>query len=466
MKKNEKLDPTNQEMARKEYDIPLTKTITTANKNIHSFFMRSDNSYFVKENECYPAYKTMSDRVVVVKMLCDTVEVCDFTESISECSGSTTSESISCSENMPAIKTYQVDGLFSGNVFSPVSTADLLLKLCSALPCFSNHFICLVFKDTLRRSELLFMINILLNYKSGKGILLLPESLAICINLSVQNSIVIYAQDDSTYITIVEDYVMMEIKQFKEEKECNITLFRAEEEFIDEFDPWGEYKINKMFMCDLCVGWFTHESALLHVIKKHMKSGKCDCEKNKNSRSEDIINSQKNVSDDTRIASTDGETEPAIAGDTNKNAVRLCKSSAKKHTEESFNQSDGNVSFIDAETVKSTNISDSIKEHAKKHIKYIFKGNTIHERIACFFSKYFNKEKLKKINTVIGPSHVIEALKDKFSNLKFIDIDTADRMKGARDLVSVDVSRELWMTDKEWNAARIRILKEKLLFYL
>lgn len=38
--------------------------------------------------------------------------------------------------------------------------------------------------------------------------------------------------------------------------------------------------------------------------------------------------------------------------------------------------------------------------------------------------------------------------------------------RGAQTFSSLDVARDLWMTDHEWRNARLRVLKEKLLFYI
>ncbi|ELQ75117.1 hypothetical protein THOM_1951 [Trachipleistophora hominis] len=215
-------------MSQKGYNIPTVHTITTANKNIHSFFMRTDISYFVKESECYPAYKKDDDRVLVLRMVDDEIEVHECEDSNDDYEyegepedGAEVESNAEAYNNLcnlriaKSVSKYRVDGLFEGNVLAPVSSTQLLFKLYNNLPCLKDAFVCLVFKDTLRRSELLFLIHVMLNHKSGKGMLLLPESLAVCMSLTLQNALVIHNQGDATYISVVEDYVLTEVKRFR-----------------------------------------------------------------------------------------------------------------------------------------------------------------------------------------------------------------------------------------------------------
>lgn len=466
-------------MSQKGYDIPTLHTITTANKNIHSFFMRTDVSYFVKESECYPAYKKDDDRVLVLRMVGDEIEIYECEDSndeyeyddreVKELEGGegvndreSNVEAYNSMSNIRIaknIKKYRVDGLFEGNVLAPVSSTHLLFKLYNSLPCLKDSFVCLVFKDTLRRSELLFLINVMLNYKSGKGMLLLPESLALCMSLTIQSAIVIHSQEDTTYISVIEDYVLTEVKKLKEEKASNITLFRAEEEFVDEFDSWEEFKLDKTFRCDVCGTWFVKESIFMHVIKKHIKNGKCECRKNKNSKSEEVVGGV----DEREIEENNQNVDDSTNG---KNTEDRSGADETDGHSESFNRSDSNVSFLNVETIKGANINDSIKQHVKDHITYIFKGNSVYEKIGHFLRAYITKERLKKINTIITDEVTIARMKEQFSNFNYVDIGKANAWRGAKDLMRIDVAKELWMTDREWNATRLRVLKEKLLFYL
>lgn len=382
--------------------------------------MRTDLSYFVKESECYPAYKHRDDKVKILRVFSDDIE-----EKIIE--GASDNESYD--EKGECIIRHHIPGLFEDNVLSPVHPTDHFLKLCTYLPSYKDTFISLIFKDTLRRSELLFLINTFINYKSAKGILLLPESLAICVNLAIQNAIVIHYKEERTYISIIEDFVLTEVKRMMPNKESNILLFKQEEEFVDEFDTWEDYKLDKMFICDLCNSFFTREGILLHVINLHIRGGKCECRKGKNTKSAEV---EKNIEDER--------------------GSRL-------------NKSADDFSFLGTETVKNTEINKSIKIHAKEHIRSIFYGNTPTEKILNFLKVYITKERRKKLNTIISDKTTIERLQPKF-NFNYVDIKTADSWAGVIDLLDIEIADELWMTDKEWNATRLRVLKEKLLFYL
>ncbi|ELQ75116.1 Actin-related protein [Trachipleistophora hominis] len=229
----------------------------------------------------------------------------------------------------------------------------------------------------------------------------------------------------------------------------NITLFRAEEEFVDEFDSWEEFKLDKTFRCDVCGTWFVREGVFMHVVKKHIKNGKCECRKSKNSKSEEVTGVKERCTDEHEHSSN--------------NAHELSAGDAAEHP---FNRSEGSVSFLNVETIKNANINDSIKQHVKGHITYIFKGRSVYDKIGHFIKVYLTKERLKKINTIVTDEGTISKMKEHFNNFTYVDIGKASAWRGAKDLMRIDVAKELWMTDKEWNATRLRVLKEKLLFYL
>lgn len=52
------------------------------------------------------------------------------------------------------------------------------------------------------------------------------------------------------------------------------------------------------------------------------------------------------------------------------------------------------------------------------------------------------------------------------ANTNKIDVTLADLIEEAFILRNLEVGKELWLTDKEWEIGRVRILKEKVLFYI
>ena len=72
----------------------------------------------------------------------------------------------------------------------------------------------------------------------------------------------------------------------------------------------------------------------------------------------------------------------------------------------------------------------------------------------------FKKENMEKISTKVYSIDL------DFTEAERIENPIEQALSGARIFSNLEISKELWMTDYEWRIARIRILKEKLLFYI
>lgn len=544
----------------KKKQFPLHMLLGTANKNIYSGFMRSDMSYFCKEEEIWPRYRKETDTIRILQMTNENIIISDLEEcentkidssnkSVSPEKASllvseqqTSEESEYEKSNLAVVNKKQAETLLTapdlfenGHLSEKFILESLFYK--DKLLSLKDNFICLIFKDTIKREEILFLIQFILNYKQAKGILLLPESLSVTASICVPSAIIIYRNSGYVYFSIVEDYVLIDTKilfdderKSLEEKEIFSTsifsFFKSELEFVDEFEPISAR--DSHIICDLCHEWLLEEDSINHVVKTHCKSFKCECLKksestnrqkkqkkengevpqnedsildhengikkrrrrrtkqemivSKNLEMQKKIEALKNPKGFTKNNEEDKEEEKEA---NNINEEEKLYDSTKDERETPNTSQDPSIpgqdpidskkrrrrrtkpqesnETIQPETIK--NKFDQIQIHAKTHVVDVFTGETQIDKIYNFINLYLKKDKSKN-NTVICDSELIEQLLIRNKEINFIDLETSDLRKGATNLLNIELAKELWMTDKEWNATRLRILKEKLLFYL
>lgn len=125
-----------------------------------------------------------------------------------------------------------------------------------------------------------------------------------------------------------------------------------------------------------------------------------------------------------------------VCGQKDESAERMQSHISKEHT-------DGTFYFYDDP------FSGTRMEKFEKRMKYLF-----------------NTEKCEKISKNII---CVDVNRDEFYiGSLFIDYSDyiAMAIKGANTFVNLEISKDLWMNDHEWKNVRLRILKEKLLFYI
>lgn len=85
---------------------------------------------------------------------------------------------------------------------------------------------------------------------------------------------------------------------------------------------------------------------------------------------------------------------------------------------------------------------------------------------------YFNLERLKRMNIRVVHNNynnindLCEQLKFLYNNVIPIQADDSVIFKGNELFNTLELSKECWITDKEWNAGKLRVLKDKILFNL
>ncbi|KAL6120899.1 hypothetical protein NUSPORA_02292 [Nucleospora cyclopteri] len=106
---------------------------------------------------------------------------------------------------------------------------------------------------------------------------------------------------------------------------------------------------------------------------------------------------------------------------------------------------------------KTKDISDDLI----KQYYYEYKNmNDFSSRIEFIFTS-----KMKKVENSTYYVELIDKGEDK-QEKKQLEISFASLIKAAEDFRNLETSKEMWLTDKEWERARLRLLKEKILFYI
>ncbi|ELA42621.1 uncharacterized protein VICG_00373 [Vittaforma corneae ATCC 50505] len=100
------------------------------------------------------------------------------------------------------------------------------------------------------------------------------------------------------------------------------------------------------------------------------------------------------------------------------------------------------------------------KEHGSGSFFEYNRKEDFAENFANRMRYLFNKEKYEKISKKIYSVDV------DFQNAERLEGVIEMAISGSQLFSNLESSKELWMTDHEWRSVRLRVLKEKLLFYI
>ncbi|AFN83309.1 hypothetical protein EROM_070580 [Encephalitozoon romaleae SJ-2008] len=365
--------------------VPKIDQITTPNKNIQSFFMRSDASYYADEKHRMANYRTDEQIIHILvwnnKLLVE-------------------SESIDLGDffYLTGMNTKRFGSLEECVGWLGNQISDVLRKL-KIKP--GSSFVSLVFQDLLNRTEVLALCNLFINVLSFKGILITPRSLSQAIGTLSPNCVVVNLYEQYTTICFVEDFWMLD--GICVSRECNKGFELIDSvDFVDEFNKIKVFEEKNIFSCD-----------------------KCDYK---------------------------DETEAKM--------------------EAHF------LSLHQEESVCHTDVGQS--EHFKMHFRvYDGEEGDIHELIAKRTIHVLSKEKAKKIGSKVivfnygGMGLSEECLGRAFEEYG-INPEISMHEEPNESMITnvmvafsgLDCVKEIWMTDKEWNGAGLRVLKEKVLFII
>lgn len=241
--------------------IPKLDQITTPNKNIQSYFMRTDASYYVNEEFRMVNYRTdepivqmiISNNRLVVETARNSIDLEDLF--------------YLTSLNTSKFKSLEQAIGWLGNKI------DIMLAKLGIVP--KNSFLSLVFHDLMNRTEILALCNLFINVMSFKGILMTPYSLSQAIGTLSPNCIVVNLYDDYSTVCSVEDFWMLDGVSTAQNDNGGFNLIESED-FVEEFNRIKIFEEKSVFMCEYCDHKESSESKEeTHVINSHLKDAEC-----------------------------------------------------------------------------------------------------------------------------------------------------------------------------------------------
>ncbi|TBU20303.1 putative actin-like microsporidial-specific protein [Hamiltosporidium tvaerminnensis] len=394
----------------KNFTIPTVDQITTPNKNIQSYFMKSDSSYYVQDKYKYPNYKEETDNFLTISIPTQTALIGSSLFAFEKCNLENFYNQTNINSNIFTSLNFAIKYFDTRLVLPYTSLRDVHLSLC--IP------------DFLTRSEIIALCDYFINLRNCKSILILPVSLSLCFSLNISNCILIMEFSDYFTFTFIEDNCLVDKNiMFKNSSTKKIKPFYIEDatDFVDDFNKMKLYENrSSIYSCNLCsYKNCVRGDTICHIKTEHIVDSNCQC----------------------------GEVIEDL----------------DEHVATHFIEDFGDI--VD---LKSTNILENIffmieNDLSTEKIKKIctnfiflrnFESNeNFYENFCTNLQNEINT-KLSKYD-VVPKFHVLED--NSLSLLAY---------KGTNIFSSLECSKEIVMTDKEWNSFRLRILKEKVLFII
>lgn len=358
--------------------IPKLDQINTPNKNIQSYFMRTDASYYVSESHRMCNYRSdesivqiiISKNKLIVESMQNLVNLDDFF--------------YLTSMNKDRFRSLEeAVGWLGNKIYGVVEKLGIVPK---------NSFVSLVFHDMLNRTEVLALCNVLVNFLSFRGILVTPHSLSQAIVMLCPNCVVINLYEGYSTICLVEDFWALDTVSVSSCVNTGFNLIDSED-FVDEFNRIKVFEEKNIFLCERC-----------------------------------------DYKDDSE------------------SKVRLHFAAAHK---EECSPEGG---------------------HSGRHVKKYEIGDDIYESVVNRMQHVLSREKMKRIGSKVlvfsnGGEISEDILKQK---LKEFDVQAEvlvhdasmeeTILSGMAVFSDLECVKDMWLTDKEWNSAGLRMLKEKVLF--
>lgn len=331
--------------------------ITTPNKNIQSYFMRSEQSFLTLENFKYLAYPSTDPPIQLL-----------ITDGVFMVDGFKFDHDFILENRLNIVK-YKftqrcLDGIYS-EIYDelkkvPVTSVNYTGIKTKTVP------VQLIVSDFFGRSIIVSLIDIVLRQLGFKAVTVLPLSLCMSFHLNQNYCAFIYENGFS----FVDDFCLIDMCDMYDmpQNEKSFPKIRLDDEdFAEEYSRLVVLDENLRFSCDEC-------------------GQKEDTEEKMNAHI------------------------------------------AKEHPEGTFFEYHRSTDFP-------VNFTD--------RMRYLF-----------------NKEKFEKI------SKKLYSVECNFEGSEKIENAIELAISGAQLFSSLEISKELWMTDHEWENGRLRVLKEKLLFYI
>ncbi|KAI5170364.1 hypothetical protein PAEPH01_1371 [Pancytospora epiphaga] len=252
-----------------QYCESILEPITTPNKNIQSYFMRTDHSYYVPESQKHANLSVDYPSVAIV---------------IDNSSVSIHHSKPGTQIDANSINRLECDAVLLcrynlGKYHSAEKCADVLYKVLygyiKGIIAPRESIVQLIFCDFLSRTEIISMIDILLNQLGFRSIMLLPLSLAASFSFTQGNCAFVYPQGFS----FVEDYMLSDSFIYSTKRSDSkdtsiipaINTFKVDnEDFVEEFSRLKPLDESMRYSCTTCeYREATEEKMQAHLAKEH-----------------------------------------------------------------------------------------------------------------------------------------------------------------------------------------------------
>lgn len=408
-----------------EHTLPFSSVypiegIQTANKNIYSYFMKNDSSYYVPQAYRYSSYKKPSDLtyiVVISKYISVTGDYLYRHNS--------NSIEIDCLIGK-SIKNLQKKKTVLSDLFKVIREIEYSLPGMEDIKA-SDVFIGLVCPDGLNRVGIMNMVDSVLNHSGFKGILVLPMSLSVSLGLGISNSI--YFSSTDRTISAIEDNCIFDT--FTENMPSSTSLYGSDvvEEFLKKEEPSKQKDLE--LVCYMCNISFEISEFGMHFLNKHM------------------IDIYKDQSESDKI-------------------LHMCE--VKEEESKTEDISHPTLFSAGKEMVSRISPIERYKKITGLIILVTSLANTSHIPVDSQESEIADQSAGFNSTTDIIPedTKIIQSIIADVTPQSFLFVSESEKdkvaWKGLFALCSIEPGKDLWLTDKEWQAVGLRILKEKVLF--
>jgi len=437
--------------------------IQAANKNIYSYFMKSDQSYYVPAEHRYTAYKKDSDQTYIVVIT----------------KYETTTDDWAYKHNSKSIEIECLIGKDRKNLQKHRTELSSLIKSIHltemSLPSEKKTapeetFIGLVYPDHLNRTSIMVMVDSVIKHGRFKGILILPVSLSVSFGLGLSNSVVVNRIEET--VVCIEDNCVLQETYIKGKKSSS-TLYGEDpvEEFTKKEETYPEVMKN---MCHICETPFELSEFSRHFKNKHQIDVYSD-QKSADAilqRCRALLPEKEELQEGSRAAEPlHNSSEEESAGE--KEQMDQRSKDAELQTQQSVEEKPFEAAA--REVVGRIQPQERAKKICSSLI-YVTEevvdredNRTEDERAGEDRTNEENGEE-KRVgeergyNRAIVQTYVTDP--EIKTNVTYLSKKEAEKVawKGMFALTNIEPSKDLWLTDKEWESVGLRVLKEKILF--
>ncbi|KAI5181026.1 hypothetical protein NEOKW01_1267 [Nematocida sp. AWRm80] len=483
--------------------------IATANKNIYSYFMKSDNSYYVSNEHRYSSYKRESDRVFVLVISKYTPKEMDSTYKVNS-----NSIEIECrlGESMDKLYTRKIDlsnigeclneciigGINEKQIVPQREIEEIEIKESNTIEKdeqyernsskrvksrieTKNTWIALSIPDGLNRVSIMNIVNSVIVHSRCKGVMIVPLSLAISAGLGINNGLVINAVE-STCVAI-EDNCVAESVANKVIGSSTMYGNDMVDEIMKKEDTQKQQESHMQSQnneCCLCKEEFDITEFSTHFKSKHSIDVYADQTEADNLLSRSIPVHSTETSSST-IAN--GNTQkPGVGLMTSNNTVPInhlretpaissdgiisewflsdiCELLERVQQPERIKKLGTTVIYVTETRTEITKEKNSPQEPEPEDIPQdSFLEIEQRQQTQTQEGTILLEALTTRIPAIDGTkTHLVHITKDQYINTAW---------KGLYALTNIEISKELWLTDMEWKSVGLRVLREKVLFFI